>query len=100
MELAIKKLQILHDRTGRILAAMHDGPLTAGMPTVGIVPARGQNLVAIEVPAAHQGLSMGQLFSRLQLRAGRVIVNDRPVGRRSPKAAKSGDKSKSHSRKK
>jgi hypothetical protein len=38
---------------------------------------------------------MGQLFSRLQLRAGRVIVNDRPVGRRSKKAAKSGGKSKS-----
>jgi hypothetical protein len=39
-QLAIKKLQILHDR-GRILAAVHDGPLTAGMPAVGIVPARG-----------------------------------------------------------
>jgi hypothetical protein len=96
-QIAIKKLQILHNRTGRVLAAVHYGPLTAGMPTVGIVPARGQNLVAIEVPAAHQGLSMGQLFSRLQLRVGRVIVNDRPVGRRSPKAAKSGGKSKSHS---
>ena len=92
---AIKKLQTLHDRTGRILAAVHDGPLTAGMPTVGIVPARGQTLVAIEVPAAHQGLPMGQLFSRLQLRVGRVMVNDRPVGRRSKKAAKSGGKSKS-----
>jgi hypothetical protein len=99
-QIAIKKLQIMHDRTGHILAAVHDGPLTAGMPAVGIVPARGQTLVAIEVPAAHQGLSMGQLFSRLQLRAGRVIVNDRPIGRRSKKAAKSVGKSKLRRRKK
>jgi hypothetical protein len=99
-QIAIKQLQIMHDRTGHILAAVHDGPLTAGMPAVGIVPARGQTLVAIEVPAAHQGLSMGQLLSRLQLRAGRVIVNDRPIGCRSKKAAKSGGKSKLRRRKK
>jgi hypothetical protein len=98
--IAIKKLRVLHDRTGRILAAVHDTEPAPGMPSVGIVPARGQTLVAIEVPAAHQGLMMGQLFSRLQVRSGRVIVNDHPMGRRSSKAAKPATKSKSRGRKK
>ena len=77
-QLAIKKLQILHDR-GRILAAVHDGPLTAGMPwAVGIVPARGQTLVAIEVPAAHpRAFDGGNCFPGFNYARGRVMVNDR-----------------------
>jgi len=99
-QIAIKKLQVLHDRTGRILATVHDIPSAPGMPTLGIAPTRGQNLVMLDVPAAHQGLTMGQLFSRLQVRAGRVIVNDRPSRRGSSKAAKPAAKSKPRRRKK
>jgi hypothetical protein len=98
-QIAIKKLKVLHDRNGRILAAIHD-EAAPGMPVLGIVPARGQVLTALEVPAAHQARTMGQLFSRLQVRSGRVIVNDQPLQQRSSKIAKSGGKSKSRGRKK
>jgi hypothetical protein len=99
-QIEIKKLQVLHDRAGRILATVNDGPVTPGMPTVGIAPKRGQTLIAFDVPVSHQHLSMGQLFSRLKVRAGHVIVSDHPAGRGSSRAAKSRDKSKSRGRKK
>jgi hypothetical protein len=95
-QIAIKKLQVLHDRNGRILAAIHDEAVP-GMPVLGIVPARGQVLTALEVPAAHQARTMGQLFSRLQVRAGRLLLDDLPVKRGQ---AKSRTKSKSQGRKK
>jgi hypothetical protein len=91
----IKKLQVLHDRSGRILAAVHDAS-APGAPVIGLVARPGQTLVAVEVPTAHQELPMGHLFSRLQMRSGRVVVNDKPAGKAR---AKSRGKPKSRGRK-
>jgi hypothetical protein len=96
----ITKLKVLHDRAGRILAAVHDDAPPAGGPTIGIRPARGQTLVAVEVPVAQQHLTMGQLFSRLQLRSGRMLVNEHPVAAKSRSKRKSSSKRKSRGRKK
>ena len=96
----ITKLKVLHDRAGRILAAVHDGAPAAGGPTIGIRPGRGQTLVAVEVPVAQQHLTMGQLFSRLHLRSGKILVHDDPVAAKSRSKRKPSSKGKSRGRKK
>jgi hypothetical protein len=61
-QIAIKKLQILHDRTGRILAAVHDGPLTVGMPTVGTVPRVVRISSRSKCPRLIKGFRWGSCF--------------------------------------
>jgi hypothetical protein len=69
----------VHDRAGRILAAIDEQPQGPHALTVGIAPRAGQHLLDFVVPSEHRHLPLNQLFARLRVARGKVVLGAEPL---------------------